>query len=73
MLARIIDTFYGMVLGFCGGILGAIVLVILDRAGLIESGWQDRLKETSLISSHRNSLRFSSIDFMMELTTNTHE
>jgi uncharacterized RDD family membrane protein YckC len=50
VLARIIDTFYGMVLGFCGGILGGIALVILDGASLIAPGWQDRLKETSVIS-----------------------
>jgi uncharacterized RDD family membrane protein YckC len=46
--ARAIDIIYGTGLGFFGGFLGGIVLVILDRAGLIEPGWQYRLKGTNI-------------------------
>jgi uncharacterized RDD family membrane protein YckC len=42
--ARLIDALYGIVLGLFAGVLGGIVLVLLDRAGLIEPGWQGRLQ-----------------------------
>ena|ERR1700730_10639114 len=49
LLARIVDTIYGMALGFFGGVLGGIALVILQRAGWIEAGWQYRLRGTSIV------------------------
>jgi uncharacterized RDD family membrane protein YckC len=42
--ARLIDTVYGIILGLFAGVLGGIVLVLLDRAGLIEPGWQRRVQ-----------------------------
>ena len=42
--ARLIDAVYGIVLGLFAGVLGGIVLVLLDRAGLIEPGWQGRIQ-----------------------------
>ena len=42
--ARMIDTMYGLALGFFVGVLAGICLVILDRAGWIAPGWQGRIK-----------------------------
>ncbi len=42
--ARMIDAVYGVVVGLFAGVLGGIILVLLDRAGLIESGWQGRIR-----------------------------
>ncbi|NLY02498.1 MAG: hypothetical protein GXY83_40990 [Rhodopirellula sp.] len=41
-LARIIDMGFGLLLGLFGGIVGAIVLVILQTVGSISPGWQQR-------------------------------
>jgi uncharacterized RDD family membrane protein YckC len=41
--ARVIDIIYGIMLGFFGGIFAGIILLFLDRDGLIASGWQQRL------------------------------
>jgi uncharacterized RDD family membrane protein YckC len=49
LLARIVDTIYGILLGFFGGILGGIAVVILQRAGWIEADWQYRLRGTSMV------------------------
>jgi len=46
--ARLIDVFYGIALGFVGGVLAGISLAILDRSGLITPGWQDRIHGTNL-------------------------
>lgn len=46
--ARLIDVFYGIALGFIGGVLAGISLAILDRSGLITPGWQDRIHGTNL-------------------------
>lgn len=42
--ARIIDTIYGTLLGLIGGILTGITLIVLEQAGVITPGWQDRIK-----------------------------
>src|SRR5687767_10846833 len=42
--ARLIDAVYGIILGLFAGVLGGIALVLLDRAGLIEPGWQGRVQ-----------------------------
>src|SRR3954468_12861549 len=41
--ARLIDAIYGVVVGLFAGVLGAIVLVGLEQAGLIAAGWQGRM------------------------------
>ena len=41
--ARVIDIVYGIVIGFFGGVFAGIILVLLDRDGLIAPGWQERL------------------------------
>jgi uncharacterized RDD family membrane protein YckC len=41
--ARAIDIVYGIVIGFFGGLFAGILLVLLDREGLIAPGWQERL------------------------------
>ena len=46
--ARIIDTLYGIGLGFLGGVLAGIALVILDKSGLITPGWQTRIHGTNI-------------------------
>ncbi len=40
--ARVIDTVYGLLLALMGGILGGIILVLLEQAGLVASGWEER-------------------------------
>lgn len=46
-LARLIDALFGMVLGLFGGIVGMIALVILQLAGVVAPGWEDRIQVTS--------------------------
>jgi uncharacterized RDD family membrane protein YckC len=46
--ARIIDMIYGFALGLVGGVLGGIILVVLEQAGLIEPGWQNRVQGMNL-------------------------
>lgn len=41
--ARLIDAIYGLVIGLFAGVLGGIILVLLEQAGLIAAGWQERL------------------------------
>ena len=41
--ARIIDTLYGIALGFVGGVIAGIAFVVFERSGLIAAGWQSRL------------------------------
>ena len=41
--ARVIDIVYGIGIGFFGGVFAGIILVLLDREGLIAPGWQERL------------------------------
>jgi uncharacterized RDD family membrane protein YckC len=41
--ARIIDTVYGLALGFIGGIFAGIGLIILEQAGIVAPGWQERM------------------------------
>jgi len=49
-LARIIDTFFGLLLGFSAGILVLIPIRILNATGHLPSGWQHHIREFSLIS-----------------------
>jgi len=49
LVARIIDTAFGIVLGFVAGVIGAIILIALTKSGMIEPGWQDRIKGTNVI------------------------
>jgi uncharacterized RDD family membrane protein YckC len=48
LLARLIDFAFGFVLGFFAGVLGGIILAILARSGVIDSGWQYRVRGTNL-------------------------
>lgn len=48
-IARIIDLVYGLSLMVVAGFLAGLVLVILERAGLAESGWEDRAGEGKLL------------------------
>jgi uncharacterized RDD family membrane protein YckC len=48
--ARILDTIYGLCLGFAGGVIGGITLVILQRARLIDPGWQKYLGGKDVLS-----------------------
>src|SRR3954451_3959032 len=41
--ARLIDIVYGIMIGFFGGVFAGILLILLDRDGLIVPGWQERL------------------------------
>jgi uncharacterized RDD family membrane protein YckC len=41
--ARVIDIIYGILIGFPGGILAGIILVLLERGGSMAPGWQQRL------------------------------
>lgn len=43
-LARIIDIAFGYFLGLVAGLIGAIVLVIMERTGMIPSGWQTQIQ-----------------------------
>lgn len=47
-VARVIDTIFGLSLGLFAGILGAIALVFLERAGIANAGWQERVGGTNL-------------------------
>ncbi len=49
-LARIVDTLFGLFIGFAAGILAAVVIMILSRVGVIAPGWQNRLRGFSFIS-----------------------
>ncbi len=42
--ARIIDTLYGVFLGFGGGVVAGIALALLQAAGSIQPGWQRHLQ-----------------------------
>jgi uncharacterized RDD family membrane protein YckC len=44
-LARFIDTIYGVILGLAGGVLTGIILAVLQRAQVIEPGWQRHLHD----------------------------
>lgn len=47
--ARAIDTIYGLVIGFFGGVLGAIVItLLLEPAGVVDPGWQGRMAGLNL-------------------------
>ncbi len=41
--ARLIDAIYGLGIGLFAGVLGGITLVLLEQAGLIAAGWQERI------------------------------
>jgi uncharacterized RDD family membrane protein YckC len=49
-LARIADAVFGILIGFAAGILAGLVIVILSAAGIIASGWQQRIHGFSLTS-----------------------
>ena len=49
-LARIVDAIFGILIGFAAGILASVVIMILSAAGIIASGWQQRLNGFSLTS-----------------------
>ena len=46
--ARVIDSIYGILLGLIGGVLAGILLLVLEQAGLISPGWQERVKGLNL-------------------------
>lgn len=48
VLARVIDGLYGIAVGFVGGFVAGIALVLLARMGLVPAGWQQRLSGTNL-------------------------
>lgn len=41
VLARTVDTVIGLIIGFVVGICGVFTLAILQRFGVIDSGWQE--------------------------------
>ena len=47
-LARIIDMAVGVVLGFAAGLLGMVILAVMEIAGATTSGWQYRIQGMSL-------------------------
>lgn len=47
-LARIIDIGFGWVLGVVGGVIGGIVLIVLQMAGTVSPGWEHRISGFSL-------------------------
>jgi uncharacterized RDD family membrane protein YckC len=49
LLARIIDTIFGFFIGYAAGIFAGTTIVGLADAGTIPPGWQERLREFSLI------------------------
>ena len=47
--ARAIDTIYGLVIGLFGGVLGAIIItLLLEPAGVVAPGWQERMAGLNL-------------------------
>lgn len=48
--ARLIDTFYGLVISLFGGFLAGIILVLLDQTEFARPGWQERLGGVDLAS-----------------------
>jgi uncharacterized RDD family membrane protein YckC len=47
--ARAIDTIYGLVIGLFGGVLGAIIIsLLLEPAGVVDPGWQERMAGLNL-------------------------
>ena len=42
--ARIIDTVYGLILGFIGGMFSAFILLFLQHSSTVSAGWQSRVK-----------------------------
>jgi uncharacterized RDD family membrane protein YckC len=48
-VARIIDSFYGLVIGFFGGFLGGtMIALLLEPAGLVAAAWQERMEGLNL-------------------------
>jgi uncharacterized RDD family membrane protein YckC len=47
-LARIIDAVFGLFIGFVAGSLGGMILVLLNAAGVLSAGWQQRIHGFSL-------------------------
>ena len=43
MLARLIDAVYGIAVGFCGGIVAGVILVVLEKTGWVATGWEQRV------------------------------
>jgi uncharacterized RDD family membrane protein YckC len=50
LLARIVDTFFGLFIGLSAGFVGGIAIVILNHAGIIAPGWQHRIHGFSLLT-----------------------
>jgi uncharacterized RDD family membrane protein YckC len=50
VLARMVDSMFGLFIGFAGGVLAAVVLLILNAMGRLSPGWQQRAHELSLAS-----------------------
>lgn len=48
VVARIIDSVYGQVLGFAGGLTAGVALLVLEQAGLVAPGWQERMEGASV-------------------------
>jgi len=49
-LGQIIDMVFGFLLGLIGGVLFGIVLAIMDIAGTLAPGWEQRAQEASAIT-----------------------
>jgi uncharacterized RDD family membrane protein YckC len=43
--ARVIDLVYGFVLMLIAGLLAGITLALLEQAGVVEPGWENRIEE----------------------------
>jgi uncharacterized RDD family membrane protein YckC len=56
--ARIIDLIYAVILMFIAGLLAGIALAVMEQAGLIESGWENRVGEGSLLNWVLNVMTF---------------
>jgi uncharacterized RDD family membrane protein YckC len=49
-LARIVDTLFGLLVGFVAGVFASVVIMILSAAGVITPGWQQRIHGFSFVS-----------------------
>ena len=50
VLARMIDSIYGAIIGFSAGMFGGLLLSALTAAGVLHTGWQHRIHGFSFAS-----------------------
>ena len=48
--ARIVDLIYASILMVGAGVLAGIALAVLEQAGVVESGWENRVGEGNLLN-----------------------